>query len=240
MSRRFPTDPLTADSRFVAVDRQGSQPSYVPPQPTFDTVPVRRFAVFTPEGYEPNYAYPLVVWLHGAGEDERVLRRLLPEVSDRNIVGLALRGDSSCPGGFTWSGSDVEQRLARLAATVRFVRRQHHVHSERIILAGCGVGAETASEMFFARPEWFGGLAVFDSPPAVGSIALTSREDLAGKPVLLDLPLELLGRGRDAAGRLAACGLDVTFRHSRLGSMDRDSLRGLNRWLMGAVCGVSV
>ena len=32
-------------------------------------------ALFAPMHYEPGYAYPLIVWLHGPGGDERQLNR---------------------------------------------------------------------------------------------------------------------------------------------------------------------
>src|SRR5580698_11026646 len=48
--------------------------------------------VFVPENYEPNYAYPLVVWLHDAGRSERDIVDVLPHISMRNYLGLALRG----------------------------------------------------------------------------------------------------------------------------------------------------
>ena len=32
--------------------------------------------LFTPQHYERNYAYPLLVWLHGPGDDERLARQL--------------------------------------------------------------------------------------------------------------------------------------------------------------------
>ena len=42
--------------------------------------------------YTPGYAYPLIVWLHGPGCDERQLLRIMPLVSMRNHVGVAPRG----------------------------------------------------------------------------------------------------------------------------------------------------
>ena len=47
--------------------------------------------LFVPLHYEPNYAYPLIVWLHGAQDDERQLKRVMPFISLRNYVAVAPR-----------------------------------------------------------------------------------------------------------------------------------------------------
>ncbi len=49
-------------------------------------------ARFVPQQYEPNYAYPLLVLLHGRGGDEHQMVRSMPSMSWRNYVGLGLRG----------------------------------------------------------------------------------------------------------------------------------------------------
>src|SRR3954470_20156094 len=49
-------------------------------------------AMFVPQRYEPNYAYPLLVLLHGRGGDEHQMVRAMPALSWRNYVGLGLRG----------------------------------------------------------------------------------------------------------------------------------------------------
>jgi phospholipase/carboxylesterase len=49
-------------------------------------------ARFIPQGYEPNYAYPLLVMFHGRGGDEHQLVTMMPALSWRNYVGLSLRG----------------------------------------------------------------------------------------------------------------------------------------------------
>jgi len=49
-------------------------------------------ARFVPRQYEPNYAYPLLVLLHGRGGDEDQLIRAMPALSRQNYVGLGLRG----------------------------------------------------------------------------------------------------------------------------------------------------
>jgi phospholipase/carboxylesterase len=49
-------------------------------------------AQFIPRCYEPNYAYPLLVCFHARGADENQLVRVMPGLSWRNYLGLALRG----------------------------------------------------------------------------------------------------------------------------------------------------
>lgn len=65
-------------------------------------------ATFVPHRYEPNYAYPLLVLLHGRGGDEQQLVRSMPTMSWRNYVGLGLRGpeplrrDGEAVPGYDW------------------------------------------------------------------------------------------------------------------------------------------
>lgn len=240
MSRRFPETFLNRPRLGLAPRQERADSAHKAPQPLAFVPQTRSRAVFTPEGYEPNYAYPLVIWFHDAGQDERTLHRLMPHVSDRNAVGLALRGEQALDRGYGWSASVRSARERDLTAAIRDLRRDCHVHTERVILAGQGAGAAVAAELFFARPEWFGGLAMFDPPCEALAVDLAPREDVVGKPVLLDLPIRHLGRGREGASRLAAAGLDVTFRHTRSGGLGPEALRHLNRWLLAAVCGVSV
>src|SRR5437016_1685172 len=54
-----------------------------------DRYPVR---TFLPTGYEPNYPYPLLVFMHGHGGNEEQSLRLAPRVSRRNYVAIGLRG----------------------------------------------------------------------------------------------------------------------------------------------------
>lgn len=50
------------------------------------------YSLFGPLHYEANYAYPLIVWLHGPGDDEHQLRRIMPAISLRNYVAVARNG----------------------------------------------------------------------------------------------------------------------------------------------------
>src|SRR5215469_7821615 len=56
---------------------------------TPDRLPVR---TFLPTGYEPKYAYPLLVFFHGHGGSEEQVLRLAPRLSRRNYICISLRG----------------------------------------------------------------------------------------------------------------------------------------------------
>ncbi len=56
----------------------------------FSALPEVGQTLFVPIHYENNYAYPLIVWLHGPHDDERQLKRIMPFISLRNYVGVSL------------------------------------------------------------------------------------------------------------------------------------------------------
>ena len=231
MSRRF------SDALFTRAALDGSNP--VPSEsPTREPGP---FEIYRPAGYEPNYAYPLVIWFHDAGGNERDLHAMMSDVTDRNALGLALRGERVLrSGGFDWLGGDRPRRRQRLLAALRELRSEYHIHTERIVLAGQGSGADAAARVFWERPEWYGGLALFDIGWKSFPIDLIKREELPGKPVLLDLPTDSLGDGREIAGQMRARGLDVTMEREHQETIQRKTYRALDRWILGAVCGVPV
>src|SRR4051812_43602173 len=52
----------------------------------------RPLRTFLPTGYEPNYPYPLLVFLHGHGGSEEQILKLAPRLSRRNYICIGLRG----------------------------------------------------------------------------------------------------------------------------------------------------
>ena len=142
----------------------------------------------------------------------------------------------------------MTQRLRRLENAVQTLRRECHLHTERVVLAGRGAGAAAAAEVFFARPEWFGGLALFDPPAVTRGGVLQAAPFQAppsaaeGEPLAADKPV-LLGvtdapaTARGWQTRLESADLAVTLRDT--GHLTPDALRHLDRWLLSAVCGVA-
>jgi phospholipase/carboxylesterase len=120
---------------------------------------------FAPLHYEPNYAYPLLVWLHGPADDENQLRRIMPLVSMRNYVGLSIRGTRAVTGSsgrraFTWSAESghFEQAEERLFDAIDLARERFNIAPERIFLGGYEVGGTMAFRMAMAHPRSFGGV----------------------------------------------------------------------------------
>jgi phospholipase/carboxylesterase len=121
---------------------------------------------FLPTGYEPNYPYPLLVFLHGqGGSDEQVLR-LAPRLSRRNYICIALRGPhpvgirSDGRTAYSWGPDDQDDPLVEeyVFRAVEQTRRHYHVHSERIYLAGFREGAGLAYRLGLLFPERFAGI----------------------------------------------------------------------------------
>ncbi|MDR2170102.1 MAG: hypothetical protein LBP59_08170 [Planctomycetaceae bacterium] len=57
-----------------------------------DVTSIPQHILVAPVHYEAGYSYPLFVWLHNFGNDERQLVRLMPQISLRNYVAVAPRG----------------------------------------------------------------------------------------------------------------------------------------------------
>jgi phospholipase/carboxylesterase len=203
--------------------------------------------VFVPENYEPNYAYPLIVWLHEAGRSERDIVEVLPMISMRNYLGLALRGtartSSNATGAFSW-GRTRNAGLAFeecLHASVREMRRNFHIHSERIFLVGAGEGGTMAWDLFLTRPQWFAGVAALGGRFPWGRRPLRQFRSLAGKHALVvaDGHEESRFAQAEEVGRLLyAAGVEVAVRASASDRpASRPLLRLVDRWIMRSIGG---
>ncbi|MBY0522667.1 MAG: hypothetical protein K2R98_04690 [Gemmataceae bacterium] len=208
-------------------------------------LPVR---TFLPTGYEPNYAYPLLVFFHGHGGNEEQVLRLAPRLSRRNYICIGLRAPQELGPradgrlGYTW-GADgrcdafVEDYVFR---AVEQSRRNYHIHSERIYLAGFCEGATLAYRIGLQFPERFAGI-----------ISLNGNMPRQGGP-LLRLPEArslrvLIGHGiANAVAPLAlarqdhrllyTAGIDVQMHtYAATHKLHPDMLRDINRWVMESI-----
>jgi len=133
MSARFSSDPFCpagSSPRGGHAQRTGgSRPSQGTPALGLASAPAaiapaQEDAIYCPDHYERNYAYPLLVWLTGEEAPPDNLNTLMRRVSERNCFGLAVRRGAGIAPAETIFGA------------VTALRRQYHIHSERIYLAG--------------------------------------------------------------------------------------------------------
>ena len=206
-----------------------------------------RFPVrtFLPTGYEPNYAYPLLVFLHGHGGNEEQILRLAPRLSRRNYISIGLRGPqhlgqrSDGSPGYTW-GTDgrcdaiIEDYVLR---AVEETRRNYHVHSERIYLAGICEGAALAYRLGLAFPEKFAGVISLNGGlPTRGSLFLRLPDIRSLRMFIghgIANAVMPLTSARSDFRLLYTAGLDVRLHtYPTTHRLHPDMLRDINRWII--------
>lgn len=204
------------------------------------------YALFGPLHYESQYAYPLLVWLHGPADDETQLRRVMPLVSLRNYVAVAPRG-LEAPArrrGYWWRQNETEISLAeqRVFDAIDAARRKFHLHERRIFLAGFDCGGTMAFRLAMMHPERFAGVlslgGAFPSEHApLGRLNLarrlpiflaTGRDSSVYSPddVCDDLRLFHAG-GFQVALRQYPCGQEIVL----------PMLSDMDRWMMELITG---
>ena len=200
--------------------------------------------LFAPLHYERNYAYPLIVWLHGPRDDERQLRRIMPLVSLRNYVAVAPRGTASAvegsdSNGYTWSQTPAHMALAeqRVLDAVAAARDKFNVAPSRIFLAGFAAGGTMALRVALAQPRLFAGVL------SLGGALPTGHTPLAQLSAIRRLQV-FLATGRDSQQYaeqlvcenlrlLYTAGMKVNLRQYPCGDeLTENMLADMDRWIM--------
>jgi len=207
--------------------------------------PARPLRTFLPTGYEPNYPYPLVVFLHGHGGSDEQILRLAPRLSRRNFICIALRGPHAVTGrhrdqaAFSWGRDEPIDPLVEdyVLRSIEQTRRAYHVHSERIYLAGYGEGATLAYRLGLAWPEKFAGVISLNGImprrggplfrlPEMRQLRVLIAHGLANSVVPLSL-------ARGDYQLLYSAGVDVRMRtYPTTHRIHPDMLRDMNHWII--------
>jgi phospholipase/carboxylesterase len=122
------------------------------------------YSLFGPLHYEPGYAYPLIIWLHGPANDEHQLRRIMPLISMRNYVAVAPRGICQAGkdglSGFGWPQTDgmVEQAEQRIFSSLAIASHKFNVSPKRVFVAGFDQGGTLAFRVALGNPRHFAGV----------------------------------------------------------------------------------
>jgi phospholipase/carboxylesterase len=206
------------------------------------------YTLFAPLHYEPGYSYPLIVWLHGHGNDERQLVRIMPLVSMRNYVAVAPRGTLIAAGGkspsdcFGWQQSEehVAQAEQRIFDSIDQVVQKLNIARQRIFLAGFDSGGTMAFRVAMNHPSQFAGIISLEGAFPTGRTPLAKLTEARRLPVFV------------AAGRhsttyaaanvcadlrlLHAAGLSITLREYPCGhELPPQMLSDVDRWVMDQI-----
>ncbi len=202
---------------------------------------------FAPLHYERNYAYPLIVWLHGEGDDERQLLRAMPLVSMRNYVGVAPRGSRNGDAdsiGYCWRQD--EHGIARaehcVLECIEQATAKYNIDRSRVFLAGYDSGGTMALRVAMNQPHWIAGVLSIGGPFPREHNPLRFLEESRLVPLFL-------ANGRDACNYdtertcddmrlLHTAGFSVTLRQYPCGDeLMPQMLHDMNHWIMEQVTG---
>lgn len=203
-------------------------------------------SMFLPMHYEQNYAYPLVVWLHGDEDDERQLHRIMPHLSMRNYVAAAPRGLRCVDDGKNcgWNQSDrcIDHAHDAIAQAIEQASFRTNINSRKVMLVGFGSGASMALRVALTTPDQFSGVVAMGGALPRGNRPLAALTRSRRLPILLcqgrystDYSDQVLA---DDLRLLHTAGFAVTLRQYPCGDDLVDlMLRDANVWLMERVTG---
>jgi phospholipase/carboxylesterase len=205
--------------------------------------PVR---TFLPTGYEPGYAYPLLVFFHGYGSDEKQILHMAPRLSRRNFICIGLRGSKNVgyrpdgEMGYSWGADDCFDVMLEeyVFQAIELTCQTYHIHTNRIYLAGFCEGVALAYRLGLTFPEKFAGIISLNG-------AMTRR----GRPLLrlaeirklrvfighgIANALTPLSMAKNDQKLLYTAGMGVDFNtYLTNHRLHPDMLRDVNRWVIG-------
>lgn len=202
-------------------------------------------ALFAPLHYEAHYGYPLIVWLHGPGDDEGQLTRIMPAVSLRNYVAVAPRGFPIPPGGrvdsarYGWQQTpeEIQGAAQRIAESIEAAGQRLNIAPGRIFLAGFDAGGTMAFRVAMNRPYRFAGVLSLGGAFPTGHTPLRCLAEARRLQVFLAAGRDSLRYPAaavcDDLRLLHAAGMSVTLRQYPCGhELSPQMLRDVDRWII--------
>lgn len=116
------------------------------------------YSIYVPDDYSADKKYPLLVYLHGSGNDDRVLN----VTSGLPLQGYILlapngRGTSNC-----FAGKEPQDDIRE---SVSDVVKNFNIDTSRIILSGFSMGGYGVYRTFYEQPQLFSAIAVISGHP---------------------------------------------------------------------------
>jgi phospholipase/carboxylesterase len=201
--------------------------------------------LLAPLHYEPNYHYPLVVWLHPAGGDERELHQVMPLISLRNYASAAVRGPAPLKGGYDWPQTlgGIGMAETRVADAVALARSRFNVHKGRVYLLGYETGGTMALQLALRNPGLYAGGVSINGPFPAKHAPLARLPQLRQSRLLIshcrDSETYPTDRICQELALFHAAGMSVTLRQYPCGDeLTTQMLADVDAWLMEQITGV--
>ena len=196
--------------------------------------------LFVPLHYEPNYAYPLLVWLHDESEDGAELPRVMAALSLRNYVAVGPQAMAPSSSAWPQEWPAIEAADRRVSAACEEAFREYHIARGKVFLGGIGSGGTMAFRIAFQRPEYFAGVVSINGPLPQQPAALAALNRCRRVPVFWThcCYSQEFGEATVAAQLrlLHVAGFDVTLRQYPTREPHYDLVfPDVNRWLMELV-----
>jgi len=216
----------TSRSRSPALPGTGESPPAAPRTGTE--------RMFVPTGYEPGYAYPLLVWLTDPRRTRFDLGQTMSRVSLRNHVAVEP----------LHAGDSDADREAMVWRAIDSVRERVSINPRRIFLIGQGCGGTEAFRIACRHASAFAGVVSIGGPFPLREGLFGRLDAIRRLPMLMcchrEAPAEVVGP-TDATLRLFhAAGAMLAMRiYPGHNSLSKTMLADVNRWLMEEICGTT-
>lgn len=200
---------------------------------------------FVPLHYERGYAYPLVVWLHADGGNERELRQVMPLVSVRNYVAVAARGVSPAEARDRYAWRQSPQAASEAANCVdeciEAAKQRFNVNPRRVFIAGHAAGGTMALRLALQFPNWFAGAVSLGGPMPAGNCPLKCVNHARRLPLLLSSCKQSAeyppARVAEDLRLLHSAGFSLSLRqYPGDAELTTGMLADMDRWIMEQVC----
>ena len=241
-----------ADSNLQATDSVSSNPqvkSWHPHLPVFqlpgETTPESSLTsssttTFVPVHYQSSHAYPVLVWLHSAGGDQRELFEVMPAISERNYIGLSIRNselsEAYC-GAWRQDGNAIQTTVENVQEALESLAQRFNLDPQRIFIAGADAGGTMAYRVAFQQPKWFAGVGSLNGQVPQQQNPLGNLKACRRLPVFwahgrtsVNLPESHLCQ---QLRLLHTAGFDVTLRQYPCGDQLIEHVyQDMDRWMM--------
>jgi predicted esterase len=151
------------------------------------------YSVLIPAKLEPGRKYPLVVYLHGSGEDDR--DQLREDFVPDTFIQLAPNGRG------TSNYYTADHSQDDIAEAISAVIQNYPVDPERIVLTGFSMGGYGVYRTFYETPKRFHALAIFSGDPSIARRSLSEQApdflDDSKLTAFRNVPMFIFHGGRD-------------------------------------------